>query len=1060
MQHITSPTLSWSAAHQVYELSAGKLCEQLPLTIEGPAWFAWLDSVSSFAFHGQSGSYTARKETKQRGALYWYAYRKTQGTLAKKYLGKTAALTLARLEHVAGVLHAAGATAASTREPAPAPPAPHETALPHVPEEGSRVDAPVAVPPVTPRAPPIKHGHPLTPLLSTKLHLPRSRVQLVPRSHLVERLQQGVAGALTLVSAPAGSGKTTLLTQWLAETRMPVAWLSLEAEDNDPTRFLSYLIAALQTLDAHIGTTALAMLRTPQPPSPEAVLAVLTNDLVDRGGGDLALVLDDYHVLTADPIQRGMTFLLEHLPPPLHLILVTRADPPLSLTRLRAGGRLAELRAADLRFGTAEASAFLQDVMGLDLEASAIATLEQRTEGWIAGLQLAALSLQGRADVSAFLAAFTGTHRFVLDYLSEEVLTRQPVPVQRFLLHTSILERLSGPLCDAVMGQQGSQAMLEALERANLFVVALDDERGWYRYHHLFAEVLRSHLQQAEPTLPPVLHRRASAWYEQHDLPAEAVQHALAVPDVALAARLIEPIALPIAFQGQISTVLGWLNALPEALVRTRPFLCVYYARLLMYTNQLEAAEARVQEAERGVQEGMFAEQAQTIQGWVLSTRSGIAGISGNIRHAISLARQALDLLPEAEVIPRAGVILVASRAYELSGDVTLATEHEVAAAGVLIRTSYNPFAAVHSIYLLARLYVLQGRLRLAAATYEQVVQVVPRPEILQTLFTSFYYYFGLGDLLREWNDLDAAEHHLLQGIALLKEALTVELFLAMRGYTALARLQQARGNTTAAFAALDALAQLAEQRHFAAHLMAQEAAVRAQLELAQGNVAAAIHWANTSGLSADDEDLPYPREGEYLVLARVRIAEACNDPESPFLQDVLHLLDRLQASAEIKARMGSVLEFLIVRALALEAQGDRTSALSTLERALLLAEPEGYIRLFVDEGPPMLALLRYARGRGIVPGYVTTLLSAFGERNLSDLSLASARPSPLAEPLTEREREVLRLLLEGASNREIASHLIISVHTAKKHVANICGKLEVQSRAQVIVKARTLSLL
>jgi LuxR family maltose regulon positive regulatory protein len=1060
MQHIASPTLSWSAAQQVYELSAGKLCEQLPLTIESPAWFAWLDEVSSFAFHGQSGSYTARKETKQRGAVYWYAYRKTQGKLAKKYLGKTADLTLARLEHVAGVLHANRATGASTREPAPAPPAPHETALPHLPEEGSRLDAPVALPPVTPRAPASKHGDPLTPLLATKLHPPRSRVQLVTRSHLVERLQEGVAGALTLVSAPAGFGKTTLLAQWLAQSGTPVAWLSLEAEDNDPTHFLTYLIAALQTLDAQMGTTALAMLHTPQPPPPEAVLAVLTNDLMSREGGDVVLVLDDYHTITADPIQRGMTFLLEHLPPQLHLILASRTDPPLALTRLRAGGRLAELRAADLRFGTAEASAFLQDVMGLDLPAEAIATLEQRTEGWIAGLQLAALSLQGRADVSAFLVAFTGSHRFVLDYLSEEVLARQPAAVQTFLLHTCILERLSGPLCDAVMGQEGSQAMLEALERANLFVVALDEERGWYRYHHLFAEVLRSHLQQAEPTLLPVLHRRASAWYEQHDLPVEAVQHALAAPDVALAVRLIEPIALPIAFQGQISMVLGWLNALPEALVRARPFLCVYYARLLMYTNQLEAAEARVQEAERGVQVEVPAEQARIIQGWVLSTRAGIAGLSGDRPHAISLARQALELLPETEMVPRMGAIIVAAHAYEVNGDVTHATEHEVATAVALIRTSDNPFAIASSICLLARLYVLQGRLRLAAATYEQVVQAVPRPEVLQTLFTGLHYYFGLGDLLREWNELDAAERHLVQGMALVKETLTVDPLVAVRGYTALARLQQARGNVPAALATLDGLAQLAEQRHLAPHLMTPREAVRAQLELAQGNVAAAIRWANSSGLSAEDDDLHYPHEGGYLALARVRIAQGRNDPAGPFLQDVLGLLDRLLKDAGTKARMNSVLEILVLRALALEAQGDRTRALSTLEQALVLAESEGYIRLFVDEGAPMLALLRQAHARSRVPGYVATLLRAFGEQHASDLPLASARLSPLAEPLTEREHEVLRLLLEGASNREIARHLVLSVNTVKRHVYNLCGKLGVQSRTQAIARARVLNLL
>ena len=386
-------------------------------------------------------------------------------------------------------------------------------------------------------------------------------------------------------------------------------------------------------------------------------------------------MLDDYHVVTDEPIQRGMTFLLEHLPPQLHLILAARTDPPLPLARLRAQGQLCEVRTGDLRFEAAEVNTFLQAVMGLNLPPEAIAILERRTEGWIAGLQLAALSLQGRADVSGFLAAFSGSHRYVLDYLSEEVLARQPAAVQQFLLRTCLLERLSGPLCNAVTGQEGSQAMLEALERANLFVVALDDERRWYRYHHLFAQVLRTHLQQASPALVPTLHRRASAWYEQHDQPAEAVQYALAVPDVELAARLIEPIAFLMVFhQGQMDTVRGWMNVLPEALVRARPLLCVQQASYLMFTNQLEAAEARLQDAERGIQAEMPAEQARTINGWVLAMRGAIAGFSGNMLYAASLARQALELLPETEVIPRMTATLAVTFAYEEHGDVTLAT--------------------------------------------------------------------------------------------------------------------------------------------------------------------------------------------------------------------------------------------------------------------------------------------------------------------------------------------------------------------------------------------------
>ena len=1033
-------TLAWSSTTAAYELYETRDRGMLGIAPESPAWFAWLEQVSSFAFVGKSGHYTARKEARQRGDRYWYAYQARGEHLTKKYLGKTAHLTLARLEQVAGMQHVRS-------EDQPPPPVSQETDVDGEVEAAQQ---------------PLLAGQrtSLSPLLATKLHMPRPRTDLVSRPHLVERLQQGMTSALTLVSAPAGFGKTTLLAQWLAQSAMPAAWLSLEAEDNDPMRFLSYLIAALQTLDTQLGTTALAILHTSQLPSPERVLAILISDLTSRDTGDFALVLEDYHVITDEPIQRGMTFLLEHLPPQVHLVMATRADPPLPLARLRAQGQLTEVRTADLRFGAAEASEFLQTVMGLDLEAEAVATLEQHTEGWIAGLQLAALSLQSRADASAFLSAFSGSHRYVLDYLSEEVLARQDASVQQFLLHTCLLDRLSGPLCDAVMEQQGSQAMLETLERANLFVVALDDERDWYRYHHLFAEVLRSHLQQIEPTLVSGLHRRASAWYEQHDLPIEAVQHALAVPDLELAARLIESIALPFTLYGQISTVLHWMNALPDALVRTRPFLCVYHASLLAVTNQLDAAKARLQDAEQYALKELSTEQARTILGWVLATRAGVVGLIGDIADSVSLAHQALELLPETEIIPRTTAIFVAARAYEVNGDVTPTTEREVAAVVALVRTADNPFGAVSNICLLARLHVRQGRLRQAAAAYALVVQAVPRPEILQTLFTSLPYYFGLGDLLRERSELDAAERYLVQGMVMVKEAVTVEPLAAIVGYTALARLEQVRGNTREALATLDGLVQLAEQRHFAQYLMTQEAAVRARLELAQGNVAAAIHWANTSGLSAGDEYLPYLREGEYLALARVLIVQGRDDPASSFLQDVLHLLDRLLQDAEAKARLGSVLEILVLRALALEAQGHQTTALSTLERALVLAAPEGYIRLFVDEGEPMLALLRQAYARGIVSDYVATLLAAFGEQHVPALPPPSPRTWSLAEPLTEREREVLRLLLAGASNHEIAHRLVVSVNTVKRHVYNLSGKLGVQSRTQAIARARTLNIL
>ncbi len=1026
MQHIASSTLSWSERQQVYELSAAKHHEVLRMTIETPAWFAWLDEVSSFAFHGQHGSFTARKETKQRGSVYWYAYRKREGTLAKKYLGKTTDLTFTRLEDIAGVLHADRATAARPPEPASSPLAPHETVLSHAHADESRV---ASSPVLTPHAPPNTHGDPLAPLLATKLHLPRPRAQLVPRFHLVERLQQGVTGALTLVSAPAGFGKTTLLAQWQASTRAPVAWLSLEPEDNESIRFLTYLIAALQTLDPHLGARALALLGLPQPAEPETVLALLANDLIGWQGEDFALVLDDYYVITAEPIHRALTYLVEHLPPQMHLIIATRSDPPLPLARLRARGQLTELRAAELRFRAAEAGAFLEEVMGLHLSPQDVTTLQTRTEGWIAGLQLAALSLQGRADVSAFLAAFTGSHRYVLDYLSEEVLVRQPAPVQQFLLHTSILDRLSGPLCDAVTEQEGSQAMLEALERANLFVAALDDEREWYRYHHLFADLLRSRLHQTVPALLPELHRRASTWYEQHDLIIEAVHHARLSPDVERTIRLIEQYTHSLALRGQVHTVLNWLSSLPDGLVRTHPRLCLSQALLLLFTGQLEEALMRLQEAEQSASQLIPADEAQTFLNRVATTRAYILFLQGDLASSVALAEQALERLTETQAHGREVASVIAAHRGLISGDVRHVGEQRAARLASPRSAGDDVFAEhmfmhLDGILLQARLFRLQGRLRRAAATYEQMAQVQGDHE---GALIHPGYCFGLGELCYEWNDLDAAERLLQQGMEVLRGPLPLAAVSIAQGYATLARLRQARKQNTSALALVDAFARLADARQFAPAQLAFASAVRAQLELMQGNLAAAVRWTEASGLSALD-DLTYPH--------------------------------RLLRDADAKARMDSVLEILMLRALTLEAQGNRTGALSTLERALVLAEPEGYIRLFIDEGPLMWALLRHARGRGIVPGYVATLLAAFGEQHTSDLPPPSPRSSVLLEPLTERERDVLRLLLEGASNREIAHRLVLSVNTVKRHVYNLCGKLGVQSRAQAIIRARDLNLL
>jgi LuxR family maltose regulon positive regulatory protein len=899
-------------------------------------------------------------------------------------------------------------------------------------------------------------------LLMTKLQMPRLRKRLVNRSHLTHRLEQGMEQAVTLISAPAGFGKTTLLTQWLVQSGIPIAWLSLEVEDNEPIRFLSYLIAALQTLDKNLGTAALSLLRAPQPPPLQVVLALLMNDLSNYQGEECVLVLDDYHVITAEPIHCALNSLVEHLPVRVHLLMATRTDPPLPLMRMRARGQLCELRATDLRFSFEETCTFLHTVMRLDLSVEALETLAQRTEGWIAGLQLAALSLHDRTDTSAFLSTFTGNHRFVLDYLTNEVLARQPAEVQTFLLYTSILERLSAPLCDRVMGQEGSQAMLEALEHANLFLVCLDDERHWYRYHHLFGQMLRNRLLQSQPTLVVELHRRASSWYEQQKLPTEAIQHALIAPDMELAARLVEQQRYLLGVTGQFSAVLGWLDILPDGLMHTRPFLCIQHAFLLGMTNQVEKARRRLDEAEKCLQENMAAEQVRSIKGQMALCHAQLSFFSGDISSGVLGSCRALELLPETDLVARASARFGAACACFVSGDVTPSSEKIITTADTFVKVyPSNLTTILRSITMLARLRTLQGRLREAAVTYEQASRIVPQPEVLQGLSaSSLYYFFSLAELHYERNELDEAARFLAQGMEIIGEVVTVEPYVALAGYTTLACLRRAQGDASGVRTTLDAFARLADTRCFALAWRAQIAAVRAELELAQGLLASAISWADTSGLSAYDSDVSYLREREYLTLVRVRIAQGLHNPDASILQDALHLLDRLLADAETKARIGSVLEILVLRALALDALGNRTGAFIILERALTLAEPEGYIRLFVDKGVRMFSLLREIAVRDIVPDYVALLLPAFGLLNLPDTAPSTPARSPLLETLTAREHEVLHLLATGASNGEIARRLVLSLGTVKKHVSNICGKLGVQSRTQAIARARVLHLL
>jgi LuxR family transcriptional regulator, maltose regulon positive regulatory protein len=1018
-----------------------------PIQVGTESWYAWLDEPAprSFAFSSPKGILTARRE-ERHSTRYWYAYRSRGGHLHKVYLGKSEELTLVRLHEAAALLSVESATS------------------PRTPDTFSSPQPPVATPSITAISMPSLH------LLTTKISVPPLRLNVVTRPRLTEQLNAAMKNPLALIVAPAGSGKTTLLSAWHAEASLsawPLAWVSLDAGDNDPIRFWTYVIAALDTLHPGVGETSLALMYASSSPPIEDVLTSLLNAL-SQLPTETVLVLDDYHLIEAKGIHDTLIYLVEHLPPNTHLVIASRADPLLPLARLRARGTLTELRADNLRFTSGETTAFLTEVMGLPLSAEEVTALEAHTEGWIAGLHLAALSMQGRDDLSGFIADFTGSHRYVVDYLVEEVLLRQPEEVQDFLMQTCVLDRLSGPLCNAVRARDDSQALLELVERTNLFLVPLDDERQWYRYHHLFAEVLRASLKQIQPLVVPELHSRASRWYEQHKLFDEAVTHALAIPDIERAALLIEQYARFTNFPSQFQILLGWLNRLPDALVRTHPSLCIMHAITLMLTHQLEKSFARLQDAERCLEVEMPAEQQRTILGQLAAFRSQLARLLGDYERCVPLAQQALELFPETKemsltLMLRASALGTAANAYLVDGDMTSPIEHFVETTLASVRALGNLPTTMRSISNLARLQLLQGRLRQATVTIEQAAQLAREHGGLQALINGADYYFILGEILRERNQLESAEQHLVQGMGLVKETATADAEMITRGYLALARLQQACGKSNQARETLDAFTQVADLRGFAPALLAQGAAVRAQVELAQGNLAAAIHWAETHGLShasLEASDLSFPREQEYLTLVRVRIAHGREHPASSFLTQALVLLERLQEDAEAKMRMRSMLEILLLRALALQTQGLHTEALTALGRAVLLAEAEGYIRLFLDEGPPMVALLRQAQKHKVAPEYLMTLLEAAGEPSGTDSDLPALRSSPLVEPLTARESEVLRLLMDGASNREIAASLVLSINTVKKHILNLCGKLGVQSRTQAIARARTLNLL
>jgi LuxR family transcriptional regulator, maltose regulon positive regulatory protein len=919
-------------------------------------------------------------------------------------------------------------------------------------------------------------------LLTTKLCTPRQRPDLVSRPRLTEQLTQGLRAGhkLTLLSAPPGFGKTTLIVNWKLATLAPalrygasagvenclVAWLSLDEGDNDPICFLTYVVAALQTVQPGLGETALAMLRAPQPPPVESILTALLND-VAAVENDVMLVLDDYHAIKSPPIHNAVEFMLDHLPEQMHLVIATRADPPLPLPRLRARDELTELRSTDLRFTPDEAAAFLNQIMRLNLSAQDVAVLEARTEGWIAGLQLAALSMRGREPehLSDFIAAFSGSHRYILDYLAEEVLQRQPQDVQSFLLQTSFLDRLSGPLCDAVTGQANSQATLAQLEHANLFLVTLDDKRHWYRYHRLFADLLHARLRESQPERLPELHTRAAEWLERNGFTSEAVRHALAAGEFDRAVRLVEQTAMPMLRHAEMSSLMAWVKALPPELARRRPWLCICQAWALTLTGQLDATQPWLEDAER-----TWVDISDTLEmrGHIAAIRAYALALRGDVLGSIELAHQALALLPESDLSTRSVVAFTLAGTHYTTGDFAQAGEafSEAARMG---RAGDNLHLAVPAQCALGGLRVMQGQLRQAEQIYREALQWATEYGGAGFQATG-NAMTGLGNLLREWNDLEAAATIAAQGIEHSQRWGSADALAA--GYVVLSRIRQAQGDAKGALDAFGRVEQLLFKYSVTPAVSGEVGLHRVRLWLAQGDLASAALWLQER--RSDPREMPpFMREPEHIMQARVLIAQSRGDPRGRPPDVALNLLAGLSQSAEDGGRFGRLIEILVLQALAHQMRGNTSQAIATLEKVLTLAEPQGYVRIFVDEGEPMRLLiadfgLRIADRR--LRQYADHLLPAFLADNTGAAQIRNQKPATLAphasagvqnlvEPLSDRELEVLRLLIAGQSYDEIAQVLVISQNTVKTHVKNIYGKLEVSHRREAMAKAKELGL-
>jgi LuxR family transcriptional regulator, maltose regulon positive regulatory protein len=905
-----------------------------------------------------------------------------------------------------------------------------------------------------------------SPLVETKLFIPRLRRSMVARPRLSGRLSHAAEARLTLISAPAGFGKTTLLTAWLAAAtpdNRAVAWLSLDESDRQPATFWTYVITALQAAVPGVGADVLPLLQSAQPPIETVIVSVL-NEL-SATPNDVVLVLDDYHLVDGPDLRVGMVFLLEHLPPHVHVVISSRADPLLPLARLRARGELVEVRAADLRFTPDEVAGYLNDVTGLDLAPDDIAALEGRTEGWIAALQLAAISMQGRTDIGGFIAQFAGNDRYIVDYLVEEVLTQQTDPVREFLLHTAVLDRLTGPLCDAVTGRDDGSQLLIALERANLFLVPLDDRREWYRYHHLFADVLRAHLLAGRPDLVPLLHQRASLWYERHNHTEEAVRHALAARDFDRAAYLMELAAPAIRRHRQEAVLFGWLEELPDAAVRRSPVLSVFYGYMLMISGDLAGFEGRLDDAEHALaavkdEETPWAdtEELQTLPATIAIYRASLAQARGDVAGTAEYARRALDFAGPDDHLARGGALGFLGLAAWVAGDVTAALETFTQAVASL-HAAGNLVDELSSTIPLADMWLAAGRPSRARRLYQGALRLAEAHGGGVARATT-ELHVGVSEIDLEIDDIESTKRELQTAAALGEPASTSAG--RYRWFLAMGRVADAEGDPLEAITLLDQAQQLYLPGLFPG--VRPISAVKARVWISRGDLSQAADWAQERGVSATD-DANYLHEFDHLTLVRLLIAQYRVDHHTDVLDQAAGLLDRLADAAETSGRAGSLLEIRMVQALAHHAQGHRAQALQSLAQAWAEApEPDGYVRLFLDEGAHMVELLREAEQLGGAGGHARRLLTrraaGDGEATESPLRPALSLALPSAEVLSERELQVLRLLGSELSGPQIARELFVSNNTLRSHTKHIFTKLDVTNRRAAVRRAREEGLI